>query len=1008
MAKKAADKAEVLKAVVEFMSILKPGLPQPKLKVVNEQNDWLGHTDWDYGEENGIVFFDPTTTISLQKKIMKDERTMRRVLAHELCHHEDFLVNEAPKLEKLGFAAFEKQKSEAEGHGTEWKKIAARFNAKYGEDFITEESDQDYVIDKAAKIVCASCESGDCLAHEAAIKLDPNEFQLEWKTTKNQGGDIYTIRVEITDPVANIPLGYIKLRITIGNMYIEDVWVDQGFRRQGVGYELYLKAIAIAKQKHCKKFCQGIPREPEAEAIWQRLAQEFTVEKDDSGCDSISLEENKIAAISPDGLPVRKTDTTSPIDEDGWLFPDGNFMPNGLKIHLEALKLQGIGGGYNGAYNKGMIRVSVGSRGFGMLETPKPYSPQLDRLLTRAAHRMEAHTPRIEARLGEGDTFQKYEWDGKQFDLFRERRIASKPSSGQIDRQSLSKTAPITEDGWLLPDNRFQPNGRWTHLDALSKLGIEVDQKKRISGYEKAYAQGFIRVAVNETRAFFETPTVMNSVLEQRLNSAVKRTSAPLVYAYTGTGSRFEKWEWDGKQFDLFVDRKMAVKKTPITEDGWVLPNGVFQPIGSDSHLTALEKLGVYGYEDAYDSGFIRIEFGVNDEGAPYGFMETMEPMSHVLETQLEVIARRMVGAVQIDARVGSGSTHAMYQWDGKQFEKFNFNAFRERVACFQKDARGVYRDSEGNPLSTEQIDEFVNVAYKGMEVLFTGEGLRNEADGWFIGIDDTNSDVFHWFWCFKSTPFGRKCFAMGHDGTREAKRELLQSEKENLTNASQHYYIEASGAVEKLGESWGLPKIPVQEAAQMLPGKHLIPVDEFHYERFIAGIAKVKIMFGYPKGVALEKAASLPSELKAKLESLRPQFAAIAQKEYDAWDQSDEIYGDGEVGFGGICHLIAEAWGSMLAEIGINSQTFSHSDQVHVSLTVWGDTESREDDEETYPPTKKQIEIFDVDLNPYIYETGGGYTWKKIPDVTIDPSDISIYRQFIDQDDFEAMKEGY
>lgn len=148
---------------------------------------------------------------------------------------------------------------------------------------------------------------------------------------------------------------------------------------------------------------------------------------------------------------------------------------------------------------------------------------------------------------------------------------------------------------------------------------------------------------------------------------------------------------------------------------------------------------------------------------------------------------------------------------------------------------------------------------------------------------------------------------------------------------------------------------------------------------------------------------------LKAKLETFRPQFAAIAQKIYDDWDASDEVNGDPEVGFGGICHLIADGWADFLSGQGYNVTTWSHSDQVHVSLMVWEDQpETMEVDDDEGEGFAQEIEVVDVDLNPYTYEKGGGYTWTKIPDVIIEPADITFYRQFMSPKNLEAIQEGY
>lgn len=152
-------------------------------------------------------------------------------------------------------------------------------------------------------------------------------------------------------------------------------------------------------------------------------------------------------------------------------------------------------------------------------------------------------------------------------------------------------------------------------------------------------------------------------------------------------------------------------------------------------------------------------------------------------------------------------------------------------------------------------------------------------------------------------------------------------------------------------------------------------------------------------KGGSPKVASGTVEGLGSLLKKLRPELAKLAQKQYDEWDASDETYGDPEVGFGGICHLIVDEWADLLAGMGYNTSSFSHSDQVHVSLTVWED-----------PPESEEgnVEVWDVDLNPFLYEHGGGYTWTKIPGVTIQPEDIVFYRQFVSREDLEAIESGF
>lgn len=116
---------------------------------------------------------------------------------------------------------------------------------------------------------------------------------------------------------------------------------------------------------------------------------------------------------------------------------------------------------------------------------------------------------------------------------------------------------------------------------------------------------------------------------------------------------------------------------------------------------------------------------------------------------------------------------------------------------------------------------------------------------------------------------------------------------------------------------------------------------------------------------------------LYQKLMGLRPQFAAAAQKVYDEWDASDEEFGDAEVGFGGICQDVASAMIDVLGSADIEcreSDDIAHGEQ-HVWCFAWDDG-----------PT-----AFTVDIPPSVYETGGGYSWQKIPGVTIEAEDVSI-----------------
>lgn len=104
-------------------------LPMPVFKVVRHTNPkWNGRCVYRFGE---------TSTIELQKRILGDDKTLDRILAHELIHHADFLLN----LKGANARAARNR----EGHGKFFREAAERVNAAMGKDYVTEKSDATYV-----------------------------------------------------------------------------------------------------------------------------------------------------------------------------------------------------------------------------------------------------------------------------------------------------------------------------------------------------------------------------------------------------------------------------------------------------------------------------------------------------------------------------------------------------------------------------------------------------------------------------------------------------------------------------------------------------------------------------------------------------------------------------------------------------------------------------------------------------------------------------------------------
>ena len=130
-----------------------------------------------------------------------------------------------------------------------------------------------------------------------------------------------------------------------------------------------------------------------------------------------------------------------------------------------------------------------------------------------------------------------------------------------------------------------------------------------------------------------------------------------------------------------------------------------------------------------------------------------------------------------------------------------------------------------------------------------------------------------------------------------------------------------------------------------------------------------------------------------SNLKSLTSEFVESAQKIYDDWDEHPDVYFGG-----GICHLIADAFVEIVSNHfpQYTASSFTRDDIQHVETIIYNiDPDSlynQDIDEEA------DIETVMIDLNPYIYENGGGFSWTKIPDVEFDNNDISFYRTYTDR----------
>jgi hypothetical protein len=120
-------------------------------------------------------------------------------------------------------------------------------------------------------------------------------------------------------------------------------------------------------------------------------------------------------------------------------------------------------------------------------------------------------------------------------------------------------------------------------------------------------------------------------------------------------------------------------------------------------------------------------------------------------------------------------------------------------------------------------------------------------------------------------------------------------------------------------------------------------------------------------------------------LDQLRPELAAAAQGILDEWVQDDEGF-DADLGGGGPCDRVSEAMSGVIGNAldGVEILDGGQDGDDHAWLIVVSDSEAA-----------------GVDIPPGVYETGGGYNWKKIPDAQIDAGDVIVWK--IDRRDIMA-----
>lgn len=164
-------------------------------------------------------------------------------------------------------------------------------------------------------------------------------------------------------------------------------------------------------------------------------------------------------------------------------------------------------------------------------------------------------------------------------------------------------------------------------------------------------------------------------------------------------------------------------------------------------------------------------------------------------------------------------------------------------------------------PELANELFTLINTAYAeigGHSKVTNPNDVFNDPDwNYWAGIDIHDTNDFDIIIFGKKTKFGIKYAGVGHDGSKEAKREYLEQRGKELKKLG--YYVEVSGKIaEILINKYNVPVVDSQAEVEKVLGKSVEWLGKNSedpsasrgawYRRVLGGHPHVKIMLGKPK----------------------------------------------------------------------------------------------------------------------------------------------------------------
>jgi len=177
------------------------------------------------------------------------------------------------------------------------------------------------------------------------------------------------------------------------------------------------------------------------------------------------------------------------------------------------------------------------------------------------------------------------------------------------------------------------------------------------------------------------------------------------------------------------------------------------------------------------------------------------------------------------------------------------------------KRGKPVKFDHRKYPELAGEFFDLISIAYQeigGHSKIKKPEDIFSDPDwNWWEGVDIHGSEDFDIIFFGQKTRWGVKFSGVGHDGSKEAKREYIENRAKDLKKLG--YYIEVSAKLSQiLISKYGCPQVTDQKTVELLlnrPVKWMGKNEQDSqmegdgwYVRNIGGHPHDKIMLGKPK----------------------------------------------------------------------------------------------------------------------------------------------------------------